>query len=174
MYFVIPNSQLNFMNKLIPIVLTFFALQIQAQKNVEVGSGTTDNINIINIYNTDDYTVVVLNAKVESEIGMTLHAPEDDNPFILSDVKGNRYALVKQENWDGPNEGGYGTIYLDVGKTKEFKLYFNKMDDLQKIYSITEVNCEGDGCWSFYDIKVNDSDEYHHPEEVAVELKKRG
>lgn len=160
------------MKKLILLALTLFVLQIQAQKNVEVGRSTTDYLNIISIYNTDDYTVVILNAKLDTEIGLTLHAPDDESPFVLSDSKGNRYALADQGNWDGPNEGGYGTIYLDVGKVKEFKLYFNKIEDLQKIYSITEVDCEGDGCWGFYDIEVNDNDEYHHPEDVTAELEK--
>jgi len=160
------------MKKLTLLVLTFFVLQIQAQKNVEVGRATTDDLNIINIYNTDDYTVVVMNAKYDVGTNLTLHAPEDESPFVLSDSKGNRYALSKQGNWDGPNADGFGSIYLESGEIKEFKLFFIKIEDLEKIYSITEVDCDGDGCWGFYDIEVNESDEYHHPEDVEAEFKK--
>ena len=160
------------MKRFFILFLCLVALQLNAQKNVEVGRSTTDHLAIINIYNTGSYTVVVLNAKADTAVGLTLHAPEDDSPFILSDFKGNRFALIKQDGWDGPNSGGFGSLDLQANKSKEFKLYFDKIDDLEKIYSMTEVNCEGDGCWDFYDIEVSENDDYHHPKGVEVEFDK--
>ncbi|MFK5878433.1 MAG: hypothetical protein QM478_02935 [Flavobacteriaceae bacterium] len=160
------------MKQLFILFLSFAALQLNAQKNVEVGRTTTNHLTIINMYNTDSNTVVVLNAKTDSTVGLTLYAPDDDNPFILSDFKGNRFALIKQDGWDGPNNDGFGSIDLQPNKSKEFKLYFNKIDDLENIYSMTEVNCDGDGCWNFYDIEVSENDDYYHPEDVEVEFEK--
>ncbi len=160
------------MKRFFILFLSIVTLQLNAQKNVEVGRSTTNYLTIINIYNTSSNTVVVLNAKTDSTVGLTLHAPEDDSPFILSDFKGNRFALIKQDGWDGPNNDGFGLIDLQANKSKEFKLYFNKIDDLEKIYSITEVNCDGDGCWNFYDIEISENDDYYHPEDVEVEFDK--
>lgn len=84
-----------------------------------------------------------------------LHAPSGTSPYVLTDKKGNRYALKTQSGWNGPLANGFGSKTLKAYQKTTVRLYFNKVPDIKDIYSLTEVDCSGTNCWNFYDIKVS-------------------
>ncbi|MDY8135625.1 hypothetical protein [Aquimarina sp. 2201CG5-10] len=139
------------------IGLFLISLQIVAQqKTVEVGNAVSNYVKLVDVQNAGSWTEISLELLPTSTVNGTLHAPTGKSPFILSDQRGNRYALKTQMGWEGPDTGGYGTIQLPANQKKYVKLFFNKLDNLDEIYSLTELNCKGDGCWNFYDIKLKD------------------
>lgn len=156
------------MKKLVHSLIFFICLTTLAQNKISVGNSESDYLKIINIYNTNSETVVVLSIYPTTETTYTLHAPSDPSPFVLSDQKGNRYALKRQVGWNGPNENGFGPLNLSLYKEKEFKVYFNKVEDIEDIYSIFEIGCEA-GCWNFYDIKIEKSEYYIHSDNFSID-----
>jgi hypothetical protein len=124
---------------------------------VTVGRSFFDYVQIVDIYNTDYTTAVKLRFKPQNAINGTLHAPDGEYPYILSDKRGNRYALKYQEGWGGPDNNGFGTIPLKAGTVKDVVLHFNKVGQVEDVYSLTELDCgqaSSSNCWDFYDIKV--------------------
>ncbi len=160
------------MKKLLSFLLIFVTIQLFSQSKVAVGSSTSNYLEIVNIKNNDTKTIVFLKAESQSSINATLHPPGSSSPFVLGDEQGNRYALTRQVGWKGPDSDGFGSITIEPYKVKYFKLYFNKLDDLDDVYSLTEANCTGSGCWNFYDINLIDKDDYIHQEDVEVEFDK--
>lgn len=149
-----------------PDVLMFYEKKYNANtqnpertsiNSVTVGKSYFDYVQIIDIYNTDYTTAVKLRFKPQNAINGTLHAPEGDHPYVLSDKRGNRFALKYQEGWGGPENNGFGTIPLKAGTSKEVVLHFNKVGQVEDVYSLTELDCgqaNSSNCWDFYDIKV--------------------
>ena len=138
------------------ICLLFFSAQLSAQKIVEVGRSQTDYIIIADVQNTNSWTEVLLKVSPTKDMEATLHAPTGTYPFVLTDQKGNRYALIKQMGWQGSDNGGFGKRKLNAGLSFEVKLFFNRLPKAEDIYSMTEVNCDHEGCWNFYDIKLKE------------------
>lgn len=126
---------------------------------VTVGRSLSDYIKLEDVYNTSTRTVVVLVFNPKSSTNGTLHAPTGQYPFVLSDKRGNRYALKSQSGWNGPDANGYGSISLTANANKRVKLYFDKIANVEDVYSLTEVGCGDNGstsnCWNFYTIKVS-------------------
>ena len=146
------------MKKVLPLIsLLFIGSCLYSQKVVEVGRSQTDYIEIASIQNTGSWTEIMMKVTPKKDMEATLHAPSGTYPFVLSDQKGNRYALTNQIGWGGPGSGGFGKKQLYSGVSFEFKLFFNKLPRVEDIYSLTEVNCEHEGCWNFYDIKLKDT-----------------
>ncbi len=144
--------------KVLPLVsMLLLGLQLYAQKIVEVGRSQTDYIEIASIQNAGSWTEVLLKVTPKKDMEATLHAPSGTYPFVLSDQKGNRYALKNQMGWNGPNDGGFGKRQLYTGTSFEVKLFFNKLPNVEDVYSLTEVSCDHEGCWNFYDIKLKDA-----------------
>lgn len=139
------------------ISLVLASLQIQAQqKIIEVGNTVSTYIKIVDVQNVGSWTEISLELAPTSAVNATLHSPSGKSPYVLSDQRGNRYALKSQMGWEGPDTGGYGTLQLLANQKKYVKLFFNKLDNLDEIYSLTELGCTGNGCWNFYDIKLKD------------------
>ncbi|MDH7445706.1 hypothetical protein [Aquimarina sp. 2201CG14-23] len=144
------------MKKIILLCLIILSVQIKAQeKTVVVGNSTTTYVTITEVQNTGNWTEISLEFKPTNDINGTLHPPTSRSPFVLSDQKGNRYALKNQMGWEGPDAGGYGTVKLVPNQKKYLKLFFNKLEKIDDIYSLTELGCEK-GCWNFYDISLKD------------------
>ncbi|SHG64132.1 hypothetical protein [Winogradskyella jejuensis] len=146
------------MKKNILFFLFISAQLIYSQGNtVTVGNGYSDYVKIVDIYNFSKLkeTVVKLKFTPNKAISATLHAPSGTSPFVLTDKKGNRYALKAQVGWKGNLASGFGTINLKAYETKTVSLYFNQVNNIEDIYSLTEVDCSSTtSCWNFYDIKV--------------------
>lgn len=91
----------------------------------------------------------------------TLHPPGQSNSFFIRDSKGNRYDLVGQQGWPGPDEGRFGSYAIPGGLEETEKvhviLYFEPASDYRNItnFSLIEGDCSS-GCWSFYEIRLND------------------
>ena len=96
-----------------------------------------------------------------------MYAPSGKSPFVLTDKRGNRYALMSQTGWGGSLSGGFGSIQLTAYKKKYVKLFFNKLNNVNDIYSLTEVDCNGSHCWNFYNIKLNGSNVTKIPERTT-------
>ncbi|WP_299439422.1 hypothetical protein [uncultured Aquimarina sp.] len=144
------------MRKKILLCLVMLSMQIDAQeKTIVVGNPTTTYVNIIDVQNMGNWTEISLEFNPTNDINATLHPPTGKSPFILSDQRGNRYALKNQMGWEGPDPGGYGTVKLVTNEKKYLKLFFNKLEKIDEIYSLTELGCET-GCWNFYDISLKD------------------
>ena len=134
------------------------SLTITAQINtVSVGDTYSNYVKIIDVYNSKytTKTVVKLEFYPKTGINATLHPPSGKSPFVLTDKKGNRYALKSQSGWGGTLKGGFGSLKLNAYEKKVVRLYFNSVKNISDIYSMTEVDCSGRAnCWNFYDIKV--------------------
>ena len=126
-------------------------------RKVTVGKTPSfDYISLDNIYNTEEYTVVeLIFLNNNDSINGTLHKPNGEHPYILSDKYGNRYALKSQEGWGGSESEGFGSIVIPAGQRKLVRLYFSKITKLENVYSLTEVGCaeQGGNCWDFINIK---------------------
>ena len=144
------------MRQLVLITILFWVFDLYGQMTVEVGRTQTDYITISEVKNTTSRTEILLKFNPTKDLEGTLHAPSGKNPFVLSDQKGNRYALVSQAGWNGTETGGFGKRKMHAGLAFEVKLFFNKLPNVADIYSLTEVGCDHDGCWNFYDIKLVD------------------
>ncbi|MFD1062197.1 hypothetical protein ACFQ1Q_02980 [Winogradskyella litorisediminis] len=146
------------MKNIISLFLLVSTQIIFSQVNiVTVGNGYSDYVKIIDIYNLSklNETVVKLKFTPKTAISATLHSPSGTSPFVLSDKRGNRYALKTQEGWNGVLASGFGTINLKANQTKTVSLYFNQLKNIEDIYSLTELDCSSKtSCWNFYDIKV--------------------
>jgi len=139
--------------------MLLFALQLSySQTNVvTVGNGYSIYVQIIDIYNylALNETLVKLKFSPKKAISATLHGPSGKSPFVLSDKKGNRYALKAQVGWKGNLASGFGTINLKPYEDKTVSLYFDKVSNIEDIYSLTEVDCNNTAsCWNFYEIKA--------------------
>ena len=143
-------------NKSFLFIVLLFSFHMSAQKTVEVANSSINYIKVIEVQNTQAWTEIMLEFNPVEPVNATLHAPSGTSPFVLSDQKGNRYALTGQTGWNGPDNAGFGAIKLTAGQKKYVKLFFNKLKNINDIYSLTEVNCEGNGCWNFYNIKLKD------------------
>lgn len=146
------------MKKYVILFCFFCSIALTAQDRVLInGTRTTlDNIEINKIQNTDMWTEVVLVFTKRENSTATLHPPTGDSPFVLTERNGDEHVLVYQKGWDGPDAGGYGSIPMANLTEKYVSLFFNKIDNLDDIYSLSESSCEGDGCWFFNDIKLVD------------------
>ncbi|MBT8245956.1 MAG: hypothetical protein HKP48_00360 [Winogradskyella sp.] len=122
--------------------------------NVVVENSYSDYIKIVDVYESSSATVVKLEFNPIQDITGTLHSPSGKSPYVITDKKGNRYALKSQSGWNGSLTGGFGSKSLKANKKVTVSLYFNKLKNFTDIYSLTEVDCEGTNCWNFYDIKV--------------------
>lgn len=153
------------MKKYVILISFFCSIALTAQDRVLINGTRTklDNIDINKIQNTDMWTEVVLVFTKRENSTATLHPPTGDSPFVLTDRNGDEHVLVYQKGWDGPDAGGYGSISLVNITEKYVSLFFNRIDNLDDIYSLSESSCEGDGCWFFNDIKLVD-------EKAGVEL----
>ncbi|WP_130286788.1 hypothetical protein [Aquimarina brevivitae] len=137
-----------------------FFLTAKAQSDkIKVVNPTSDYVKIIDVQNLGSWTEISLEFRPTTAINATLHPPTGKSPYVLSDRRGNRYALKNQVGWTGPNSGGYGTIRLNAGDRKVVKLFFDKLPKAKDIYSLTELGCET-GCWNFYDIILKDDNYY--------------
>ena len=143
------------------LIILICSTHLYAQKIVTVRGtkGVQDYIKITKVQNTDMWTEVVLEFNSTDVVNATLHEPTGKSPFMLKDRQGNEHILVYQRGWDGPNSGGYGSIEVAAGQNKNVSLFFNKIENIDDVYSLNESNCEGDGCWFFNDIAlVNESE----------------
>ncbi|WP_340074974.1 hypothetical protein [Leptobacterium sp. I13] len=145
------------MKRIITISLFLFFTYAYTQKVVTVGNSTTNYITIASVENSQQWTEVGLKFNPTTTINATLHAPSGKSPFVLTDKKGNRYSLIFQTGWGGSDKGGFGSMSLTANQEKRIKLYFSKLNNIDDIYSMTEVNCEGSGCWNFYNIKLTEA-----------------
>ena len=140
--------------------LIFFSILLAVQfvwcqgNSVTVGNSYSDYIKVLDVYESSGSTVVKLGFNPTTNITGTLHAPSGTSPYVLTDKKGNRYALKSQSGWYGPDSDGFGSKSLIANENFSVNLYFNKLNNITDIYSLTEVDCEGTNCWNFYDIKV--------------------
>lgn len=134
--------------------MLFFILNLNAQNTVTVGNAYSDYVKIVEIENTEAWTEVMLEFYPKSSTSGTLHAPSGKSPFVITDKKGNRYALISQTGWGGSLSGGFGSVQLTAYNKKYVKLFFNRLSNINDIYSLTEVDCSGTNCWNFYNIKV--------------------
>jgi hypothetical protein len=135
--------------------ILFFLLNLNAQNTITVGNSYSDYIKIVEIENTEAWTEVMLEFYPKKSTSGTLHAPSGKSPFVLTDKKGNRYALISQTGWGGSLSGGFGSSSLPAYEKKYVKLFFNRLNNVNDIYSLTEVDCSGTNCWNFYNIKIS-------------------
>ena len=143
------------MRKVFFIVLLFSIQLINSQGNtVTVGNAISNYIKIVDVYDTSSSTVVKLEFNPTEGLNGTLHSPTGESPYVVTDKKGNRYALKSQSGWLGSGTNGFGSRDLKINEKFTISLFFNKLKSITDIYSLTEVDCEGDRCWNFYDIKV--------------------
>ncbi|XLS28157.1 hypothetical protein ACJD0Z_13210 [Flavobacteriaceae bacterium M23B6Z8] len=142
------------MKKFLFCGILLVSLNLSAQNKITVGTSYSDYIKIIEIENTEAWTEVMLEFYPSSSTSGTLHAPSGTSPFVLTDKKGNRYALISQTGWGGSLSGGFGSVSLKANTKKYVKLFFNRLKSVNDIYSLTEVDCDGTNCWNFYNIKV--------------------
>ncbi|WP_340199216.1 hypothetical protein [Ascidiimonas sp. W6] len=133
----------------------FLFLNLNAQNKITVGTSYSNYIKIVEVENTEAWTEVMLEFNPTSNSSGTLHAPSGKSPYVITDKKGNRYALISQTGWGGSLSGGFGSAQLKAYKKKYVKLFFNRLKNVNDIYSLTEVDCDGTNCWNFYDIKIS-------------------
>jgi hypothetical protein len=125
---------------------------------VEVGRPPAfEYIQIMNIYNDEFTTVVEIKFAHTVDIEGTLHAPDGQYPYVLGDKQGKPYALKYQEGWRGPSAYGFGSITIPANTERIISLHFEKVADIEQVFSLTEKGCTSDGgsCWNFYNIKVS-------------------
>ncbi len=95
------------------------------------------------------------------EYNGTLHPPGQPNTFFLRDSQGNRYDLMSQQGWPGPDQGRFGNYIIPGGLEENQKvhviLYFEPASDFRSVtnFSLIEGSCSS-GCWSFYEVRLND------------------
>lgn len=142
------------MKNLTLAILILVSLHSFSQVKISATSTYPENIKIVDVKNIDDETEITLEFYYEESTSGTLHAPSGDSPFVLSDKKGNRYALKSQLGWGGDLDGGFGRVTLTAFESKTVKLYFAQVKDINNIYSLTEVDCDSEYCWNFYEIKI--------------------
>ncbi|TCK67426.1 hypothetical protein DFQ05_1202 [Winogradskyella wandonensis] len=164
------------MKNIISLFLLISAQIIYSQGNtVTVGNGYSNYVKIVDIYNFSKLkeTVVKLKFSPKTAISATLHAPSGTSPFVLTDKKGNRYALKAQVGWKGNLASGFGTINLKANETKTVSLYFNQVSNIEDIYSLTEVDCSSTtSCWNFYDIKVKKGNSVINTSTIGIDKSK--
>ena len=116
-----------------------------------------DYIQIMDIYNDEFTTVVEVKFANNQDIEGTLHAPDGQYPYVLGDKQGNPYALKYQEGWRGPGAYGFGSITIPANTERIISLHFDKVADIEQVFSLTEKGCASDGgsCWNFYNISVS-------------------
>ncbi len=144
------------MKKILFISLFCFSITFAQKNTITVGNSYSDYVKIVDVYQSAilNETVVKLEFYPTVSQNGTLHAPSGTSPYVLTDKKGNRYALKTQSGWNGLSANGFGSKTLNAYEKTTVRLYFHKVPDIKDIYSLTEVDCSGTNCWNFYDIKV--------------------
>ncbi len=128
------------------------------EDDIFVGSSSYDYIKIEEIRFTKTSTEVLLLFKKRSQdYGGTLHFPGADFAYFLRDLRGNRYDLISQFGWDGPDKGNYGSTQIPKDTEKHVILFFDPVDSPSSVnnLSLIEGQCENN-CWNFYDIRLKD------------------
>ncbi|MDT0552866.1 hypothetical protein [Urechidicola vernalis] len=159
------------MKKIVLILSLFVFAHGTCQNTAYSDQSSTDKFYLKSIYNTSDYTVVVFSGFMVDDYTGTLHKPGGKSPYILKTKNGSVHALVKQAGWNGPGYNGFGTRKFMGGESVMFKLYFEKVNNLDNISGVVEKDCYGSNCWSFEKIKIykDDADEFDpHNDHISI------
>ena len=86
-----------------------------------------------------------------------LHAPGGELAMFLRDGHGNEYELMDQEGWLGPEAAGFGSYTVPADTERLVILYFEPVFDPAGVnrLDLVEGDC-AEGCWHFYDIRLQD------------------
>ena len=103
------------MRKVFFVTLLFSIQLIYSQGNtVTVGNAISNYIKIVDVYDTSSSTVVKLEFNPTEGLNGTLHSPTGESPYVVTDKKGNRYALKSQSGWLGSGTNGFGSRDLKI------------------------------------------------------------
>jgi hypothetical protein len=132
--------------------------RVVIEEELFIGSATNQNMTIEEVRFTDETIEVLLFFdKMDSSYDGILNPPGSEKAFFIRDAQGNRYDLITQYGWRGPDKLAFGSFTIPSDTEQHILLFFEPASNPQSIRNISllEGTCES-GCWNFYDVRLKD------------------
>lgn len=132
--------------------------RVVIEEELFIGSATNSNMTIEEVRFTDETIEVLLFfEEMTNSYDGTLNPSGSEKAFFIRDASGNRYDLITQYGWPGPDKLGFGSFTIPMDTEQHILLFFEPASSPQSIrnLSLLEGTCET-GCWNFYDVRLKD------------------